>query len=112
MKGIVADLAVGTHGENGLPGCPKGSTNKVAVFGTRGIASAGVVLAGTDLGGSSSAFATVRRPGRGDNGPVYRYVDASRIRSSRQPAQFGASWFAGSWYSTRLWTKGSGSLPS
>ena len=42
MKGIVADLAVGTHGENGLPGCPKGSTKKFAVFGTGGIASVSI----------------------------------------------------------------------
>ena len=38
MKGIVADLVVGTHGENGLPGRLECSTMKFAVRGARGIA--------------------------------------------------------------------------
>src|SRR5258707_8976590 len=38
MKRIVADLVVGTHGENSLPGCLECSTKKFAVCGARGIA--------------------------------------------------------------------------
>ena len=38
MKGIVADLVVGTHGENGLPGRLECATKKFAVCGARGIA--------------------------------------------------------------------------
>jgi hypothetical protein len=38
MKGIVADLVVGTHGENGLPGRLECSTIDFAVCGARDIA--------------------------------------------------------------------------
>jgi len=39
MKGIVANLVVGTHGENGLAGCLKGRTMDFAVRGASGVAS-------------------------------------------------------------------------
>ena len=39
MKGIVADLVVGTHGENRLPGRSEGFTKKLNVFGSPGIVS-------------------------------------------------------------------------
>ena len=42
MKGIVADLVVGTHGENGLPGRLECSTIDFAVCGARGIASVSI----------------------------------------------------------------------
>jgi hypothetical protein len=42
MKGIVADLVVSTHGENGLPGRSEGPTKQFPVFGTRGIASVSI----------------------------------------------------------------------
>jgi hypothetical protein len=42
MKGIVTDLAAGTHGKNRLPSRLERSAKKFAMFGTRPIASAGI----------------------------------------------------------------------
>jgi hypothetical protein len=42
MKGIVADLVGGTHGENGLPCRLKRSAVDVAVSGSSGIAGASI----------------------------------------------------------------------
>src|SRR5262249_62086751 len=42
MKGVVADLVAGTHGENGLPSRPEGSTMDLAVRGARGVVGAAI----------------------------------------------------------------------
>jgi hypothetical protein len=44
MKGIVSDLVVGTHGENGLPGRLECSMKKFAVCRVRGIASVSIQI--------------------------------------------------------------------